>query len=943
MPPITDPTILAQIAQQQQQAGTTLAGPAPEPPPYYPPAPPPPRANGGPMINPFRQLPMDRTKQIIDQSAATGPADLRLRNAQAAKAEIDLKKEQEDWDLKHPKAAAGVDPNAVGLDAIRDLPPSEQEMVKAITQGRLNVSSYSLARNPKLYALTQRAFQLEPGTDMTTFQRRQAAFQKFMSNPNSPMVRVNQALQHLDRFHDNALKLDNYHSGFLGSLANYPRAAALAVEKDPRYQAFATDRDALATELAAAFQGSGQSALADRDHWKQVLSAANSPESFESTIKEAVGLLGGRVEASNAQFKQAVGANADFYDLMSPGARKVYQKFSDAAPPAPADDTPPERVLSTTHKTVDVPAGYQLAHKAFLEQHPPGTLTPEDYKGLRQKLDSMFLPENERSHLSDDEVNSYVKQYNEGHGGVKIPAINVPLSNKGVLGTSFFSEKGRAEAAASRPGVTVANFGNALAMGLPELTMGSDRHEMFRQANDLHPGFALGGDIAGSILPIAALESGVIKAGTKIGENAFLQQAGLVGRRYAGREFGNTARSRLVSDIIANQIYGGSRGFNADEGDRGSGFLKGLAAGTGGAVVGNVAAHGVTPFLSEATGGALKQLKGVKLTTLQKLGLGKVEDAASGTPITHGARLASVKSYNVEQGNRALGYIGESVPKGIEPGTELNNHIDQTASNFYSRLSPKINGTVDSSWNTTLAGARAAANTSEKKALFSNIKDAVGDLSDKKGNFSGESYRTASGNLRKIIKSWTREGATADEQSMAQVAMTVRKDLKNMVKSKLPADVAGDLENVEKTWTHKMIIEDASRRAKQDNFVYGPGQYLTSLDKLSHKGAFSRGKGFDQGYAESAARVMGARGVPKLSLKEMAILYGPLAVATYGAPTVTAPILTGIYAGAYGPVAKQVVQKVLSGQRPSPTEMGLVREILKRGVEEGTRKKLSGD
>jgi hypothetical protein len=91
-------------------------------------------------------------------------------------------------------------------------------------------------------------------------------------------------------------------------------------------------------------------------------------------------------------------------------------------------------------------------------------------------------------------------------------------------------------------------------------------------------------------------------------------------------------------------------------------------------------------------------LKGVKLTTLQKLGLGKVEDAASGTPITHGARLASVKSYNVEQGNRALGYIGESVPKGIEPGTELNNHIDQTASNFYSRLSPKINGTVDSSW-----------------------------------------------------------------------------------------------------------------------------------------------------------------------------------------------------------------------------------------------------
>jgi hypothetical protein len=131
------------------------------------------------------------------------------------------------------------------------------------------------------------------------------------------------------------------------------------------------------------------------------------------------------------------------------------------------------------------------------------------------------------------------------------------------LGTSFFSEKGELRQRLRPGGVAAANFGNALAMGLPELTMGDNRHEMFRQANDLHPGFALGGDLAGSVLPIAALESGVIKAGTKIGENAFLQQTGLVGRRYAGREFGNTARSRLTSDIIANQIYGGSRGFNA--------------------------------------------------------------------------------------------------------------------------------------------------------------------------------------------------------------------------------------------------------------------------------------------------------------------------------------------------------------------------------------------
>jgi hypothetical protein len=917
MPPITDPALLEEIKRQQRIQAAPMSPAVPNP------------MIGQPMINPFR------TQQMQDATARLGisreevglsagnraddhqlqPARLSKANADAAKAELEYKALQEKWDLAHPKAAAGIDPNAVGEQAISDLNEADRNIVKGIVQGRVPVSSLALSRNPHLFELTQRAFQYEPGTDLTTFQRRQAAANKFLANPNSPMVRVNQALQHLDRYYTNALALDNFKSSVLTNplnVDNYARNAYRSVSKDPKFVAAETDRDALATELAAAFAGSGQGgALADREEWKKRLSLAGSPEALASQVREAVSLLSGRVEASNAQFKQATGANADFFDLMSPKARQVYEKFSDPNFAASSTDTG-EKKLSTDTKTIAIPQGYQNEHTAFLHDNLDH-LTPEQYVQFRNQMDDKYLTVGHQP-ISLEDAKNYLDALKKGSKSAPIPGIQTGMTD---------IEKQRAAFAMSPLGTGLENFANAGTLGAVDLAVGQEGREVKDLANAENPKAAFAGEIAGSIGGLSAVEKVSAKLAAKLG----------VSPTVMAKLLGGTGRADIAADVGTNAAYGGARGFaGADEGQGGSGFAQGLAAGGLAGGAGQLVTKGVAPVLNQATSDALKQLKNVDMTTLQRLGLGGVEESIHGLPFVRGARADAVKSFNRDNANRALSYIGVKVPKDIPPGTAMNNFVDQQASNFYNTVKPKIVGKVDKTFNDAVIAMKAGANTADKKAMFQEIQDALLLFKDPKtGAYTGDGYRAASERLRALTDAFSTRAENQGDiaaQDMARVAEQARKQMQFVVGRNTP-EVAADLKAVERTWARKMRIEDASNRAQQNDSVYSPGQYGLSIKKLDtsrNKGATARGQALDQSYQEASQKIIGADAVPKkISLRESGIAAAALGGGAYAAPA-AATFFAGAAFGAYGPGVKRIVQYALTGKRPTAIDNAIVRK-----------------
>jgi hypothetical protein len=943
MPPITDPALLEQIKRQQQAAGTTLAGPA-RMAPYYPPQPS--FTGGAPMSLPPRQQQLnsaENTRIGLAQSAAQREATIAVPHTDEAQSNAEIARLK----LREERIKQGFDPDTgkqipgsdkFGDDALADLTPGEKNQVKAITQGRFPVTSFSM-RNPEVMKLIQKAFQYEPGTDLTTFQRRSVAFQKFMSNPNSPMLRVNQALQHLDRFAQNAQKLDNFHYSLISNpanLANYIRTAGHTIAKDPALEAFLTDRDALATELAAAFQGTGNSALADREEWQKRLSAANTPEGFDKVLREAVGLLGGRVEASNAQFKQAVGANADFYDLMSPAARKAYAKWAPPGTAAPllTDESEGKADISTTHKTVPIPEGYQEAHNSFLAHHPPGTLTVEEYRNIRQQLDQQFLPPTQRSNLSAEEVQDFVDSYNKGGHVSKIPSLNIPLSDEREgLGAPipFTTEKERAEIAASPAGTFASNLFNAGSFGAIDAALTPEQKRAKALVDEKNPKSAFAGEVIGSLAPTTALERAGLKLATKIGS----KELEAATARVIARDAQAAALRRAGGDAAVNATYGAARGYNgADEGKGVEGAVEGALAGAVGSVASIGITKGVTPFLGDTTRRSLQALKGVKTTTLQKLGLGRVEQSMAGMPLSHGAQAKAVKSFNVDNANRALSYIGGKVPKGTQPGTELNAEVNRQLSGAYNEIRPQIVGSANGQFTSTLQALHLSnVNTPQKKAMFDEIKDAVDLFLDVNGHYTGQGYKAASERLRYLTKSWSTQAESHGEVAagdMARTAEQTRKQMQLLIQRQTP-EVGARLKNIERGWAHAMRIEDASNRALANNeAVYSPGQYLTSIKKLdtsAHKGASARGKAFDQQYGEAAANVLGSNAVPKISPKETSIVLGAVGGSAWVSPAIPG-VIAGITTGLYGPGAKRAVQAILSGKRPRAVDNMIVRRII---------------
>lgn len=558
------------------------------------------------------------------------------------------------------------------------------------------------------------------------------------------------------------------------------------------------------------------------------------------------------------------------------------------------------------------PAAANQEHADWVRANPNATVA--DYIQMRKALDSKYGIDNSQqdTDYSDPQAAQRAQDfldYYRANPNADIPEIH--WNRKLGMG-----EKALNSVTQTDPGLAVANYANAMSAGLPEMLVSQQKRDNFHQRNSESPWWALAGDLVGSINPV--------NKGSK-------PLAKVLGKKLVGED------AQRLAGLMAGTVYSGIRGgAAADEGQTMSGTGKGAALGFLGGLAGTAIGGGSRALNSAGTRADLDQLKNVaKMTVLQKMGLGQLEEGIQGLPGVRKARAQSIESFNLDNAQRALDHIDEKLPKGTKPGFDANAAVDKVASDAYNAVRPQVKGSFDQSYQTATQALEQNirnSGSSLKKDLFKEIKSSLASF--RKGSYDGNSFKDADQKLRQLAYDWRRveagPGVTSPStyHEMAGIADKFRQQLRAQVGRNTP-EIADRLKALDKTWAHKLRIENATNRSTTG--IYSPKQLLTTLkmlDTSKGRGRFARGQALDQDYARAADNILGSAPPTEHSnpMQTLAALYvmmrHPIAV---GGPAAALGI------PAYTPGLKQLTKVLVSGKRSPEVEQN-IRNLVSQTV-----------
>lgn len=226
---------------------------------------------------------------------------------------------------KNPSGAAVAGSGLSGDEYLATLPPGVAQQVKAIADGKLQITPRTL-QSPQGAALMQMAMQYEPGTDQTTYVSRaktaaDAAGGKLATSNNA----LNTVSGHLAALADSADALNNTSIPWANKLKNFAMRNAVP-GGDAKLNAFNMNLHGVADELERAYRGAGGSEGAIQE-WRRNLGETSSPESFKETMAKGAEMLQSKLEANHAQYVQGMHGKPGDFKTITPEARKALNKL----------------------------------------------------------------------------------------------------------------------------------------------------------------------------------------------------------------------------------------------------------------------------------------------------------------------------------------------------------------------------------------------------------------------------------------------------------------------------------------------------------------------------------------------------------------------------------------------------------------------------------------
>lgn len=274
--------------------------------------------------------------------------------------------------------------------------------------------------------------------------------------------------------------------------------------------------------------------------------------------------------------------------------------------------------------------------------------------------------------------------------------------------------------------------------------------------------------------------------------------------------------------------------------------------------------------------------------------LAAFEDRASGQPFVGdmitGDRAVANDQLNRAVARRALKQIGERLPDNVPTGHASVKHTGDQLSAAYEEVLPKINGSLDASFNRRVATLRdraglppkydgmindvmaeaenaftagARRSTGERNQAFRRaeagetpvVVHGAPGTTDTKGYYTGRTLRDTSDRLDKLAAGWRRSDDPYVNQ-VGEFASAVREQLHALARRQNP-DHAERLRSIDRGYAILVRLENAAKGAKGG--IFSPNQLATAVrssDRSSRRRAVARGDALLQDLSDSASQVM---------------------------------------------------------------------------------------
>jgi hypothetical protein len=202
------------------------------------------------------------------------------------------------------------------------LPIGAQNKIKAVVEGRVPLTSFSV-RNNQRDAIIQQATQYDPSFTAALAPARAANYKNFTSGVEARNITSNNmAISHLGTFYDLGQAIDNGDVKLFNTIKN-----RLATELGkPEVNNMAMSTQAVGEELMRVFRQVNASE-SEAKMFMDKLSTSSSTAQIKGAASTAVELMKGRLDALNDQWRRGSGTEQDFPNIVSPKSQAVLQRM----------------------------------------------------------------------------------------------------------------------------------------------------------------------------------------------------------------------------------------------------------------------------------------------------------------------------------------------------------------------------------------------------------------------------------------------------------------------------------------------------------------------------------------------------------------------------------------------------------------------------------------
>lgn len=182
-------------------------------------------------------------------------------------------------------------------------------MARAVIEGRATPGALVSARGAEKEKLSQVVAELDPSFDLTLAPQRAQLRKEFTNGTSAKnLTALNTVVGHLDTLDKSLAGLDNTNIKKYNTLKQYFNSEI----GKPEVSKFIAAKNAVDSELAKVFQGTGVVTDSERADFKKAMDISSSPEQAKAVIEQYTDLMRSRIAALQGNWQQTMG------DIKSP-------------------------------------------------------------------------------------------------------------------------------------------------------------------------------------------------------------------------------------------------------------------------------------------------------------------------------------------------------------------------------------------------------------------------------------------------------------------------------------------------------------------------------------------------------------------------------------------------------------------------------------------------